>query len=116
MNDASEVVLLAPKLQAIAGPRVVQVLADWMKADNGRRKFIESRGGVEQAAAAELRKMIEVLYRVTFGVEREHKFLQPYCTCFCHHDKDTYERENGLLSQWRSYGRDAGYAVVFNVK
>jgi len=52
------------------------------------------------------------LYKVTFGSD---KFFEPYIVSFCGH-KETYERENGLLTQWRGYSHGAGYAIVFDTK
>lgn len=40
----------------------------------------------------------------------------PYVSSFCAHTFDqSYEQENGLLSQWRGYA-DGGYAIVFDTK
>lgn len=38
-----------------------------------------------------------------------------YVTAFCA-TKDKWTAQNGLLSQWRGYGLDGGYAIVFNAK
>lgn len=38
-----------------------------------------------------------------------------FISSFCYHNRESYEWENGLLSQWRSYGKD-GYAIVFDTK
>ena len=40
-------------------------------------------------------------------------FLQIYITCFCTTNSDT-EFQDGLLSQWRGYGRNSGYALQFS--
>jgi hypothetical protein len=34
--------------------------------------------------------------------------------CCSHADDQEYERDNGLLSQWRGYGRQGGYCLVFD--
>ncbi len=39
--------------------------------------------------------------------------FQPYITSFCSH-LETYEKQNGLLSQWRGYTGNSGYAIVFD--
>jgi hypothetical protein len=36
-----------------------------------------------------------------------------YVTAFCT-ASDVWVSQNGLLSQWRGYGQDGGYAIVFN--
>lgn len=38
-----------------------------------------------------------------------------YVTAFCT-TKDKWIAQNGLLSQWRGYGLDGGYAIVFGFK
>ena len=40
--------------------------------------------------------------------------LQVYVTSFCSPSRDS--TEDGLLSQWRGYGLDGGYAIVFDTK
>lgn len=40
------------------------------------------------------------------------KFDEPYTLSFCRPPE--HDPENGLLSQWRGYGPDGGYAVVFD--
>lgn len=41
------------------------------------------------------------------------KLDRAYLFCFCVH-KGTYAQQNGLLSMWREYGEEGGYAIVFN--
>ena len=36
-----------------------------------------------------------------------------YVACFCT-TSDPWQERNGLLSQWRGYGEDGGYAIVFD--
>jgi len=43
------------------------------------------------------------------------RFNQPYIFSLCG-SKDERTRRNGLLSQWRAYGRDGAYALVFDTK
>jgi hypothetical protein len=40
--------------------------------------------------------------------------IDPFIVSFCYHSPNSYERRNGLLSQWRAYGRSAGYALEFD--
>lgn len=43
------------------------------------------------------------------------KFVITYITCFCSaHTVEVFQ--HGLLSQWRGYGTDGGYAIQFNKK
>lgn len=59
--------------------------------------------------------VIDKLYDTAFGTNNEKGLAVPYITSFCsHHDDHAYERENGLLSQWRGYGNNESYALVFD--
>jgi len=58
---------------------------------------------------------VDTLYRVTLGLDGGTRFFQPFIVSFCGH-KEPYERQHGLLSQWRAYGKDSGYAIVFDTK
>jgi hypothetical protein len=40
--------------------------------------------------------------------------IEPYVTSFCQKHQNKYAAENGLLSQWRGYGKDGGVVLVFN--
>lgn len=42
-----------------------------------------------------------------------HRFNRPYFACFSTPTNDRV-RNDGLLSQWRAYGKDGGYCLVFN--
>lgn len=53
------------------------------------------------------KKLTETLKEVSFG------FHDQYITSFTT-TKDPYVRDHGLLSQWRAYGSDGGYAIVFD--
>lgn len=59
--------------------------------------------------------VISSLYEEVFGTRTENGLAVPYITSFCsHYDDHSYERENGLLSQWRGYGGIEKYALVFD--
>jgi hypothetical protein len=54
-----------------------------------------------------VKRLFEEIRRVTLG-------LDAFVTSFC--STDTENGTDGLLSQWRGYGKDGGYAVVFESK
>jgi hypothetical protein len=47
------------------------------------------------------------------GTKNNPAFLEPYIASFCT-APDEKVRLHGLLSQWRGYGKEGGYAIVFN--
>lgn len=55
------------------------------------------------------RKMVDGL------TEAERRAQDHYVTSFCTTD-DPWISEHGLLSQWRGYGPDGGYAIIFDTK
>jgi hypothetical protein len=61
-------------------------------------------------ARAEAEKVVEIFYQVTL------KFVTPYLFSFCSHQPKDESFNNGLLSQWRAYGKDGGFAIQFDTK
>lgn len=64
-------------------------------------------------------ELVEMYYDTTMFTGLQHgekvPFCVPYITSFCSHTLDMkHEQENGLLSQWRWYGRDGGFAIIFD--
>lgn len=71
-------------------------------------KVIVEEGGAEQIEA----KLIN-FFCETF--QNQHEQLDdPYVASFC--VSDAQHPDDGLLSQWRGYGEDGGYAIVFNTR
>ena len=82
------------------------------------RKLLFRRGGAEVVGEHEAKKFVDAFYEVTFGPrDSDIPFSNPYLASFCSHESDhRYERDNGLLSQWRGYGAKGGYAIVFDTE
>ena len=107
---------MLPKLVELLHPAAREVLAGLAKQHKQVFERLNQLGGVDAAAKSETQKFVDVLYKITFGsATRDRNYYQPYVVSFCGH-KAVYERDNGLLSQWRAYGKDAGYAIVFDTK
>src|SRR5262245_42805042 len=81
MNDGADVVHLEPTVKGIVAPIVKSRLAEWSKRDDRVAELINKNGGLAKMASSETGKMIDVLYSVTFGENRKHKFLTPYYAC-----------------------------------
>lgn len=65
-----------------------------------------------------LRNMPATLEQARELVERLYAPLdnEVYLISFCGNPLDEYTQINGLLSQWRGYGRDGGCVLVFNTQ
>lgn len=85
------------------------------------RESMARMGDIRGACEHDTKNSISSIYDVTFrGREIDENtkiipFVEPFITSFCSHTRDSpYEVENGLLSQWTRYGRNEGYAMVFD--
>ncbi|MBP7338751.1 DUF2971 domain-containing protein [Niveispirillum sp.] len=82
-----------------------------------RRKEIKkncTKRGISKASTYQANKLIETLRGILFdGKERLPRAVDPFIMSFCSHDNSSYEYYNGMLSQWRAYGR-SGYCLVFD--
>jgi hypothetical protein len=67
-------------------------------------------------------KTIETEYNLCIGAQgatngNVEPLAQVCVSSFCDHSADrVYERENGLLSQWRGYGRGGGFCIVLDTE
>lgn len=75
------------------------VSADWQMHIN--------RLGTSEAVARDLGQFL------TTKLRERTKMHLPFVTSFCSH-RDPSAVDHGLLSQWRGYGADGGYAIVFD--
>lgn len=67
------------------------------------------------------RELVRILYSDPVIQRNWRKHFDPYITSFCTHEypdqgEMNYVRENGLLSQWISYGGTAGCMIVFDTR
>ncbi len=69
---------------------------------------LNASGGVEDVVKAEIVTLVSALRSTTL------KLNKPYVTAFC--SVPIQSPDDGLLSQWRGYGSDGGYAIVFETE
>ncbi|MEO6840164.1 MAG: DUF2971 domain-containing protein [Bradyrhizobium sp.] len=113
LNDANEILELRVPLVVELSRRLEPFVRE-IQAKGSRRSTVVSKLGGSAVVAEQLAQdWAKVLYSTTFGTKDE---LGLCCiVSFCSHANDqAYERENGLLSQWRGYGRNGGFCLVFN--
>jgi hypothetical protein len=123
LNDTAEVVhLQAPLLEALVA-KFTDILNERRKSIAGSQAdydiclgaSLAQPGGAERVARAAATDIVQGLYKFTFESESAFAFAEPFIASFCSHSADqTYERDHGLLSQWRGYGRDGGFCIVFD--
>jgi hypothetical protein len=112
LNDTSEVSLLRAPLKAALARRCAAYLQERQKRSMSFTARVLDHGGREFVAAGLAESMVTALYKVTYGHHTKLQFGAPYITSFTTHTTN-YERQHGLLSQWRDYGRE-GYCIVFD--
>lgn len=75
--------------------------------DPEKKKYINSLGGEEAFEK-------EICDNLLSSIRKTSLQLQTYVTSFC--SPVAQKSNDGLLSQWRGYGTDGGYAVVFDTQ
>jgi hypothetical protein len=111
LNDASEVKFLREPLARAVRERVRKLIVTRQSKSSSMLLKVQKAGGLEKVAARLAQSFVGSMYQVTFD---SLEFGAPFIASFCSHAADqSYEREHGLLSQWRGYGGEVGYCIVF---
>lgn len=106
LNDSMERTMFFEKRLPFLLPSPVRkALVALYQEHQAARDVIAEMGGLEPAIAQTARQFAQNI--------RDHtmQFGRPFITSFCTHTPE--DSEDGLLSQWRGYGLDGGYALVF---
>jgi hypothetical protein len=111
LNDAREMHVLRAPLVDELGKRLDRVVREAQLRNPDRDCAVWKRDAAKTLA----RIWGNALYRVVFADNDSERTALCCVTSFCSHAGDRlYEREHGLLSQWRGYGRTGGFCLVFD--
>lgn len=117
LNDITEVIHLKDRLTSDLTKRLQAYISMRISIDPEFKKRVRAAGTVAIIAAEESKNFVETLYTVTFEGAQGPPFAAPYVASFCSHSADSrYERQNGLLSQWKGYGRADPYSIVLDTR
>jgi len=118
LNDLTEVEHMRDRLNRKAFSIVNHRLREWRKESNANSVTVKKAGGLHQASQEYANNMVDSFYRAAISPEDGREpFSEPYIVSFCAHtDDDEYVQENGLLSMWRGYGPDGGFALEIDTK
>jgi hypothetical protein len=107
LNDSEEVVgFLDNRLPMILKPELEKLVSE----------SVELIARVKAASQQGCDLLDQWLKKVLVGFkEAQEKTQDHYVISFCTAN-DQWVSQNGLLSQWRGYGPDGGYAIVFDAK
>ncbi|OAI12938.1 hypothetical protein A1359_01350 [Methylomonas lenta] len=109
LNDYTEVFLFKRTLIELLKPEVVYYLNSVSKNNKHYQEIIEKNGGIELIAEHEVTTLVEGKYNALFEAIGAEIYVFSFCAV-----TDDYVKNNGLLSQWRGYGGDGGYAIEFD--
>ncbi len=114
LNDSQEVRHFRQVLLGELLPHFAKAVSKAVEQGRISAKEIDLFSGKDGIARRQATELIETLYRGTFENEREGvEAVHPFFVSFCGHERE-YEKNNGLLSQWRGYGAGGGYAIEFD--
>lgn len=115
LSDSSELFVLKEPFEVDLSRAMKLFLIRKMKGSFKERRNIDKFGGADVVSRSLAHDLIDAVYEVAFRGGPGEPLAEAFITSFCSHAKDQkYEQENGLLSQWRGYGRGGRYALVFD--
>lgn len=116
LNDQEEIVSLKSTLISNLESMIKDFIIREQRLSLRIRTKVHKNGGANKIAKLEAKRIFDNIYEATFGsVSMKNPLFSPYISSFCSHNfNNDYEKENGLLSQWRGYGDDGRFAIVFD--
>ena len=108
LNDYSEIVLFRDKLIDFLRPYVLTEYEKLAAENQQAAESIAAAGGLGAVVQGDTGNIVDAMYKVTTD--------EIYIASFCGERKDPYINDIGLLSQWRGYGDDGGFALVFRTR
>ena len=109
LNDAQELThFFDERLYELAGHEI-RSYAEYLASDPENAKIIEADGGLGPRVENESRAWVAGLRTATLTLNNPFVFSMSGTN-------DPLVQANGLLSQWRGYGVDGGYAITFDTK
>ncbi len=109
LNDSTELQYGRKGLQVELFQYIYAFIEDESKKNHLLKDFVDKNGGIKIIATNEAKDTIDIIWGGAMEMEPS---LTPCILSFCF-SKENNDNE-GLLSQWRGYGRDGGYALIFN--
>jgi len=115
LNDTTEMYRLRPALMDAIKTAIRPISVKLANNPKFRTEVLQNIGSIDKFVDGESKIILDTMYEVTFGISTDMTFFEPYIVSFCGHT-EPYDIKNGLLSQWRAYSRDSGYAIIFDTE
>lgn len=110
LNDEKEIGgFLEERLPGILFDEVDKGVKQHCLNNSKHRSFIKEHGGFEAVSRKIIDELTQTISKALLDIN------DPYILSFCGAKTDHIQID-GLLSQWRGYGLDGGYAIVFDSK
>ena len=103
LNDDSEYYLIKELLVAQLKPEIERELRQKAQDNAKIKRSINEAGGLKFT----VERLTDVFVRSMY----EASGTEFYVSSFCKEPNNQYETTNGLLSQWRGYGKTVGFAI-----
>jgi hypothetical protein len=117
LSDSSEIVILKQPLSEALAAQLRSKVIERQRQAYGIRRQVAKHGGVRKVASDLANDFVKANFAVAFEGGHALPLAVPFICSFCSHANDhPYERENGLLSQWRGYGGLGRFALVFDTR
>jgi hypothetical protein len=115
LNDTTELYAFKERLPSILAPSVESGINSILKKDPKKTSWVESKGGVTSLRDNIAAELSNLIYSTLNGSNGSAPFVEPFIMSFCT-TKSVQIAKSGLLSQWRGYGKEGGYAIVFDTE
>ncbi len=109
LNDQTELLLFKNELDLFLIQKVKDALIS-RKSDQCIQSYIFQENGLNILAKNIISNAIEAIWSALFDQFQAEIYVVSFCSV-----SDDYVRDNGLLSQWRGYGVNGGYAIEYDV-
>jgi Protein of unknown function (DUF2971) len=106
LNDTSEYYLAKKPFTRLLHPIVRKSINELSANSQSIKRYVDEHGGLEYQTNELVTDLVRSLYEVSGD--------DYYVVSFCSEPKDEYVKSHGLLSQWRAYGHELGFAIVFD--
>jgi len=114
LNDSSELEYAKSILEDELFQKVIPMVQKVYNENVKAKRYIDENGGVKCVAREETKDVVDILWKSL--IKMDSLSHVPCISSFCLGVIDNKDiQSDGLLSQWRGYGADDGYAIVFNL-
>lgn len=115
LNDSKEMIAAYPRVETLTRQAFSKSFLALTTKNPHFATVVGEAGGLDAVVEKDSKTFVRALHETTLGHRLPYRPFEPYVVSFCGHT-DEYEISNGLLSQWRGYSGDAGYALVFDTE